>query len=264
MKYKSQKRIVITGGAQGLGRATALRFARDGWKVLIADVLEDAGLSTADDINSAGGQAIFQPCDVRSEASFESLLATCQQQWGGVDVLVNNAGVASSGSIEKEPMDNWRRVMDINTLGAVRGCKVFTPAMKAQGGGHIVNIASIAGINCTPYMASYNVSKAAVIALSETLRWELKKSYIGVTAVCPALFPTALTDSVVGGNPKVIAVINQGMNQSELSAEDIADSIYRAVKRNQFMLLPHKSTRWQWRLKRLSADLYQWFFSRMA
>ena len=136
--------------------------------------------------------------------------------------------------------------------------------MNSWGGGHIVNIASIAGITCTPCMASYNVSKAALIALSETLRWELKKSHIGVTAVCQALFPTALTDSVVAANPKVIAAINHGMNQSGLSAEAIAERIYLAVQRNQFMLLPHKSSRWQWCLKRLSADLYQWFFSRIA
>jgi short-subunit dehydrogenase len=112
-------------------------------------------------------------------------------------VLVNNAGIASFNGIHKESMASWQRMLDINTLGAVRGCKVFAPALKKQCGGHIVNIA---GISCTPDMISYIATKAVVITLSETLRWELKSANIGVTVACPSMFKTGLADSADAKN----------------------------------------------------------------
>lgn len=259
-----KKRIVITGAAQGLGKAIALRFARDGWKIAVADVLEEVGEATVAEINNTGGEAFFQCCDVREEGDFIALRERCQQHWDGVDVVVNNAGIASAGPIYRETVESWQRVLAINTIGPAMGCKTFTPVLKGEGGGHIVNIASIAGIACNPIMSSYNASKAGVIALSETLRWELKRDNIGVTVVCPALFKTALTDSMEGVSDKLLAGVNAGMAKSTISADDIADMIYRAVQKNQFMLLPHRATHPMWWLKRLSPDLYQWFVSRFS
>ncbi|ARN76425.1 short chain dehydrogenase [Oceanicoccus sagamiensis] len=262
MPYISQKRVAITGAAGGFGRAMALHFASLGYKVAVADLNKEMGKATVEAIIGAGGDAFFQSCNVCEEADLQALLASCQQQWGGVDVLINNAGIASSAPIHKESMENWEKLFQVNTLGVVRGCKVFTPAFKAQGGGHIVNIASIAGISCTPMMAAYNSSKAAVIALSETLRWELKRYLIGVTVVCPSMFKTGIVEGSLTENNHAKASMQAVAEQSSISAEDIAVMVARAVERNQFMLLPHRSTHWLWWLKRLSPDFYQWFSAR--
>ncbi|MFT5888597.1 MAG: NADP-dependent 3-hydroxy acid dehydrogenase YdfG [Zhongshania sp.] len=256
------KRVAITGAGGGLGRAMAIRFAEQGWKVAIADINATAMQECFDTVIGHSKDSFIQHCDVRQEADFEKLLTKCNERWGGVDVLVNNAGIASINSIHKESIDSWQRIVDINTLGAVRGCKVFVPALKKQGGGHIVNIASVAGISCTPHMSSYNTTKAAVIALSETLRWELKSANIGVTVVCPSMFKTGLADSSGVENGKIKGNLEKMMAASKLSADDIAESIYTAVQKNTFMLLPHKSSRWLWWLKRLSPDLYQYYMSR--
>ncbi|MFQ3200271.1 MAG: short-subunit dehydrogenase [Zhongshania sp.] len=137
--------------------------------------------------------------------------------------------------------------------------------VKKQGGGHIVNIASIAsiaGISCTPHMSSYNATKAAVIALSETLHWELKSANIDATVVCPSLFKTGLANSSGVENVKIKENLEKVMAASKLSADDIAESICTAVPKNTFILPPHKSSRWLWLLKRLSPDLYQYCMSR--
>ncbi|GMG86703.1 SDR family oxidoreductase [Biformimicrobium ophioploci] len=258
------RRVAITGASGGLGRELALCFARQGWRVAVADVREAEGEAVVGELRTLGADAFYQHCDVREETDFETLLAACEQHWDGVDVLVNNAGVASTGRIERESLESWQRLLDINTLGVVRGCKVFAPAMKAQGGGHIVNIASIAGIASSPKMSSYNASKAAVISLSETLRAELSGDNIGVTVVCPHLFRTGLLDSMLTTSERAKAGVGKAMEASPLSAADIAQMIYRAVQKNKFMLLPHRATHWMWWLKRLSPSLHQWFSARTA
>ena len=265
MRDFNNQSIVITGAGSGLGKATALRFARAGWSIAVADLNQKRGEVTVDEITLLGGTAFFQRCDVAKLEDIQALHEACEQRWGGVDVLVNNAGIASSiGPIDHVSMEEWQRIIDINLMGVVRGCHVFSGPMKKRGSGHIVNIASIAGITSTPLLASYNAAKAAVIALSETLRWELKDKNIGVTVVCPALFPTNLTESIQVSGGVQQAMVKKEMAKSKLSADDIAGAIYDAVLVNKFMLLPHKATRLQWWLKRLSPDMYQWFYSRQT
>ena len=252
-----QRRVVITGAGGGLGRALALAFARRGWKIAICDVNATGLQATAARISDHGVDVLVQECDVTSDHDIEQLRDTCVRKWGGIDVLINNAGVASMGAIHREPLSRWQRLIDINLLGVVRGCKTFVPLLKEQSGGHIVNIASIAGIANTPYMAAYNATKAAVISLSETLQPELKSSNIGVTVVCPAMFKTGIAEGSEIGNPKLKRALEEQMENSPISADDIALQVYRAVEQNQFLLIPHKASRWQWRLKRLSPSLYR-------
>ena len=139
------KRVFITGGASGLGRALALRYARDGWRVCIADLNDERGASTRTELAAAGAvEALYRHADVTSEADLQAIADELARVWGGLDVLINNAGVAQAGAIEDVSLSDWEWILNINLLGVVRGCKVFTPIFKRQGSGHIVNIASMA------------------------------------------------------------------------------------------------------------------------
>lgn len=244
------QRIFITGGASGLGRALALRYAQEGARVCIGDINPDIGQTTEQEICEAGGEGLFLPCDVRRIADLEKVRSELEQRWGGVDVVVNNAGVATAGSIEDSTLADWEWILDINVLGVVRGCKVFTPLFKQQGQGVFVNVASMAGLMLAPMMDSYNVSKAGVIALSETLSMELRDDGIQVCCVCPSFFQTNLTEGMRSDLPGIQQNIAKLMKRSELSAEDIAEQIVKAVNDGEFWVLPHQRERRLWKLKR--------------
>ncbi len=253
------QRVFITGGAGGLGRAIALRYAREGARVCIGDINPVLGASVVQEINRDGGEGYFVECDVRRLADLEKVCADLTAKWGGVDVVVNNAGVASAGSIEDTTMADWDWIIDINLLGVVRGCKAFTPLFKKQGSGAFVNIASMAGLMLAPLMDSYNVSKAGVIALSETLRQELRDNGVHVSCVCPAFFQTNLTSSMRSDIPGIQQNVNKLMKRSSISAEHVADDIVRSVKNKDFWVLPHVKERRLWILKRYAP----WVFDRL-
>ena len=148
-----QKRIVITGAGSGLGRALALRFARDSWRVGIADIKLDGAEETLKLVRAAGGDGFVQHCDIALEADFATLAERVQKEWQRLDLLINNAGDASSGSVEATPLKDWEWMLNINLLGVVRGCRAFVPMLLKQRNGHIVNIASFAAIASAPGMA---------------------------------------------------------------------------------------------------------------
>lgn len=247
----SANRIFITGGASGLGLAIGRRYARAGWRVCVGDVNEARGAEAEQALNELGPEALFLRCDVTREADLRAVAEELERRWGGVDVVVNNAGVAGAGRIEDIPLDDWAWILDINLLGVVRGCRVFTPVFKRQGRGHFVNVASMAGLLDVPLMSSYNATKAAVVSLSETLHNELADAGIGVTVVCPSFFKTNLHESTRTDDPGLQVVLQRLLESSNLSADDIADMIFRAVAARRFYLLPHVKGRRTWRLKRL-------------
>ncbi|MCK0154749.1 SDR family oxidoreductase [Alcanivorax sp. S6407] len=254
---QNSQRILITGGASGLGRAMAEAWARDGARVFIGDVNEERGRETVQALSALPGTVEFQYLDVRDPASFNQAREWLEQNWGGLDVLVNNAGVAAAARIDRGDMADWDWIFDINVKGPVRGCKVFVPMMKRQGHGHIVNIASLAGLVNAPAMASYNVTKAGVISLSETLRNELSIHNIHCTVVCPGFFRTNLHESVRSPEPGMIEMVDKLLSSDELTAGQIADMIKQAVARNQFLLIPHKSARRAWFIKRFVPALFR-------
>ena len=167
------KRVLVTGGASGLGRALALQYAARGCRVCITDLNDGSGVAVCAELKALGVQALYLHADVTSEQDLQNVRDQLVQHWGGLDILVNNAGVAAAGAFEDISLTDWDWILNINLLGVVRGCKVFVPLFKQQRGGHIINIASMAGLLDVPQMASYNVSKAAVVALSGTLEQEL-------------------------------------------------------------------------------------------
>lgn len=255
------KRIFITGGASGLGRALAERYSRAGWRVCIGDVHEARGAETL----AALRDGHFLRCDVTQDGDLDAAAAWLQENWGGVDVVVNNAGVAIAGSITEVPLADWQWIVDINLFGVVRGCRAFTPVFRKQGSGHFVNIASMAGLVHPPMMSAYNATKAAVVALSETLRVELEPDHIAVSVVCPSFFRTNLTETLRVGNPDVKRMTHSLVNKAARSADEIAEKVYRGLERREFRVLTHRDGKAGWLLKRfLPWSLYIRMFARQT
>ncbi len=256
-------RIFITGGASGLGRALAESYSRAGWRVCIGDLNEARGTETAAALAALGPEGHFLRCDVTRDGDLEAAARWLEESWGGVDVVVNNAGVAVSGGVADVSLADWQWAVDVNLLGVVRGCRVFTPVLRRQGGGHLVNIASMAGLVHPPMMSAYNATKAAVVALSETLRLELAGDRILVTVVCPGFFRTNLAESLRASDPAIEGVTRALVVRSRRSAPEIAELVRRGVERGQTHVLTHADGRAAWMLKRfLPFPLYLKFLAR--
>ncbi|ALT00271.1 SDR family oxidoreductase [Lacimicrobium alkaliphilum] len=252
---QDKKRLVITGGGSGLGRALALRWARQGAAVCITDRDGEAADKVAEEVNLAGGESISVQADVTSEADWLTVLEQVQQHWGTLDILINNAGVATAGDFETESIEQWQWILDINLLGIVRGCQTFAPLFKQQGHGQMINVSSQAGITHLPSMGSYNAVKAAVIAFSETLRLELAPDNIQVSVVCPSFFKTNLDKSMRTAQPHFKAKVGRYFDRATLSAEQVSDYVYQSAQTDAFMVLPHKEGRKAWYMKRFLPNL---------
>jgi NAD(P)-dependent dehydrogenase (short-subunit alcohol dehydrogenase family) len=212
-----QNRIMITGAGSGLGREIALRWAREGWRLALSDV-NDAGLQeTLKSVREAGGDGFVQRCDVRDYSQLTALAQACEEKFGGIDIIVNNAGVASGGFFNELSLEDWDW--------------------------QIINIASMAALMQGPAMSNYNVAKAGVVALSESLLVELSEQEVDVHVVCPSFFQTNLLDSFRGPTPAMKAQVGKLLESSPISASDIAEYIYDRVAQGEFMILPHEQGR---------------------
>lgn len=255
MERSGSKRVLITGGASGLGKALALKYAAEQHHVAIVDLNDTRGEETLEELKQNGVDTFYKQCDVRKLDSTTQAVKAVQKRWGGIDIMINNAGVAAGGPFDWISSEDWEWVMDINFFGVLRGCQAAVPVMKDQGSGHIVNIASMAGLLNPPGMSNYNVSKAAVISLSETLVAELEPHGIGVTCVCPSFFKTNLGESMRSPDQTTTAKLDKLVEgSSDLSANDIASMIYAAVETNQFLTMPHEKARAAWEYKCQSLD----------
>lgn len=237
-------RVLVTGGASGLGKAIATRFAASGARVLITDVNQLRALPLPE------GDVTFRHLDVREESNWQAAMEWCQSTWGGLDVLVNNAGVAAAGRIERVELADWDWILDINLKGTVLGCRTAVPVFKKQGSGHIVNVASMAGLLNPPGMVSYNTSKAAVIALSDTLRMELAPYGVHTTVVCPGFTPTNLAEGLRSPDKALADAANRLISKGTISADDVAEQVVAAVQSRRFMVLTHEAGRRAMVLKR--------------
>ncbi len=248
---ENKKRVFITGGASGLGLALANQYAAEGYAVAIGDINDEAGMSLAAEIaNKHSVDCSYYHCDVTQISDFERVAQDLKDKWNGVDVVINNAGVAASAAIDKGTLEDWDWIININLLGVVRGCKVFTPVFKAQGSGYFINIASMAGIVFLPYMSSYNATKSAVVALSETLKMEFYDSGIGVSVVCPSFFKTNL-DASMRSSEKMKNVVRNLFDRSPISAEDVAKMIYKGQQTSEFFIITHSKGRTAFWMKKL-------------
>ena len=251
----TQQRILITGAGSGLGLALAQQLARGGAKIACVDIDEARAKEAAASLTGDGHWAA--KADIAKYDDWAAVAARTEAEWGGVDVLVNNAGVSSGGNVADTTLDDWQWMLDINLLGVVRGCKAFIPMLTATANhGRIVNIASFAGIASAPGMAAYNVAKAGVISLSESLRAELDDAGIGVTVVCPAFFKTNLLETFRSPSPAQKAMVEKFMTRSHVTADDVAADIVAAMHDDKFLVITHKGARRQALMKRIMPELY--------
>jgi NAD(P)-dependent dehydrogenase (short-subunit alcohol dehydrogenase family) len=256
MRRFPKKRIFITGGGSGLGRSLALEFASRGWRVAVGDIHSTRAAKTSEMVCRAGGDPLDFHCDVTVPEDLESAANTLRKTWGGIDILVNNAGIAVVGEMDKIPLDKWEHILATNLKSVIYGCRTFVPHMAAQGGGHIVNVASNAGIASLPEMGPYNLTKAGVISLSETLRIELAARNIGVTVLAPTFFKTRLMESFYSPDDRQCRLANRFFDKSHCTANDVACRTWYAVRRNRFYVIPQFDGKLVWLAKRLAPELY--------
>ncbi|MCP5477150.1 MAG: SDR family NAD(P)-dependent oxidoreductase [Lysobacterales bacterium] len=249
------QRVLVTGAGSGLGRELALCYARRGDRVACVDLYADRADETVRLLPGGGHLALV--ADVGSDAAMAALKAQVMGAWSGLDVLVNNAGIACGGECARTSAAEWQRTININLMGVVRGVREFVPMMEAQGSGRVINVASFAGLAGAPGLGAYGVSKAGVVALSEGMRAELQPKGIHVSVLCPSFFKTNLLQSFQGENDVPLKhVAAKLMESSPINAADVARYTIEESERGRFLLLPHKDTRIRWWLKRWMPGLY--------
>ncbi len=251
------KTAVITGAGSGFGRELSLAFAELGWKVACADINITRAEETAQIVSNSGGQAVAIQCDVRKSEEVETLAGAVFTRWNSADIIINNAGVPVIGIMEKIPVDDWKYEIDVMLMSVIYGCRTFIPYFKKQGWGHIVNTASAAGICCLPEMGPYNATKAAVIALSETLRSELKGYNIGVTVACPTFFKTNLMDQARYTDDHQLKMADAFFNKYSFGTiESVTKKTMKAIQKNKLYVIPQPDAKIFRFLKRMTPQIH--------
>ncbi len=257
------KVAVVTGAASGIGLALARRFAGERMRVVLADVeraaLDKATTELADEFGADDVLGVLT--DVRDDEAVDALAAAAFERFGTVHVLCNNAGVGVGGLTWTVPADRWRWAVEVNLLGVTRGIRAFVPRMIEQGEGHVVNTASAAGILTGPAMAPYFATKHAVVALSESLYFDLQltTSAVGVSVLCPEWVRTNIADTernrpadvapaepaAVPGidvDPEMVRALIQGLIDGGIDPREVAAQVVDAIRTGRFWVLTHPTT----------------------
>jgi NAD(P)-dependent dehydrogenase (short-subunit alcohol dehydrogenase family) len=251
MKELRGKVAAVTGAASGLGRAMALAFADEGMNVALGDVADAS--DTFAQVERRGVSALSMKLDVSNAREVEAFAELIDRDLGGAHVVCNNAGVSPLGAAWEMSYGDWQWILGVNLWGVIHGVRAFVPRLLARNEGHIVNTASVAGLISPPGTAAYNVTKHAVVALSETLYHDLREraAAVGVSVLCPAYVPTGIADSErnrpAGVEPTVKtketlareAMLRKAVSSGRLSADDVARAVVQAVKEERFYVLTH-------------------------
>jgi NAD(P)-dependent dehydrogenase (short-subunit alcohol dehydrogenase family) len=254
------KVAVITGAASGIGLAMAWRFASEGMRLALADIERPALQRAGDDLRGRGAEVLTVPTDVSLADEVDALAATTLEHYGDVHLVCNNAGVGSRGLPMAElPRRDFDWVLGVNLFGVIHGVHAFLPHLRANDTGHIVNTASVSGLYHHPGMGPYNASKAAVVALSETLRFELaaEGSRVGVSVLCPGWVRTNISTSdrnrqerfaySLGTDQMTRVAVHKARRREQMATvaadpADIADQVCEAVTANRFYIITHPSS----------------------
>ena len=256
MDTLSGKVVVVTGGASGIGLGLGHAFAGAGAKVVLADI-EEGPLDAAVAGLPASAEAVGVVCDVRDPAAVDALAKTTLDRFGAVHVVCNNAGVVAGGPSWEVPADRFRWVVEVNLIGVANGIRSFVPHLIAQGEGHVVNTASAAGLATGPGMASYFATKHGVVALTETLAFDLAMAGVtgvGCSVLCPEFVSTRIHEAERNLPPEVVrppedteavaqmrAMFNTFVETGMPPAE-VAAKVVDAVRTRTFYVLPHETT----------------------
>jgi NAD(P)-dependent dehydrogenase (short-subunit alcohol dehydrogenase family) len=246
------KVAAVTGAASGLGRAMALAFASKGMHVALADV-DEGGLQETRDLLPQHVRAMTMRVDVSSAGEVEAFAQRTVAELGAVHVVCNNAGVSPLGAVWENTVADWQWILGVNVWGVIHGVRAFAPRLIAQNEGHIVNTASVAGLISPPGSGAYNVTKHAVVALSESLYHDLRerRSAVAVSVLCPAYVPTRIVDSE-RNRPRDLpaaqksketlareAMLRKAVSSGKVSADQVAEAVVAAVKEERFYILTH-------------------------
>jgi len=244
------KRAFITGGASGLGLELARALAREGWTLGLFDIEPSRLASAEESLTASGAKVLAYPGDVTHTDELVVAVNSFAAVANGLDLMINNAGVACAGSLLETSLDDWRWIVDINLLGVVNGCRAGVPHLQRVGGGILLNIASAAAFVSAPFMTPYNATKAAVLSVSETLCAELASSGVQVSVAMPGFMQTDLL-ATARGPERERGIAEQLMRNSNYTAAACAvDILSAAGKRELYIVLPN-AMRKVWRFKRL-------------
>jgi NAD(P)-dependent dehydrogenase (short-subunit alcohol dehydrogenase family) len=251
---------IVTGGASGIGRALCEALARRRCQVIVADMQSDLAAEVADTITRTGGNARAARLDVTDRAAFHDLVRDAQSRVGRLDYLFNNAGIYIAGNAEHYGTEDWTRIIDINLCGVVHGVQVAYPLMMAQGYGHIINTASMAGLLSGPGAIGYATTKFAVVGLSRALRAEACRAGVRVSVLCPGVIRTPLLEG--GGkygrqleNVSPAEQQRQWESLKPMAPEVFARQVLDAVARNEAVIIVPRWWRLLWWLARVSPAL---------
>ena len=253
------KTAVLTGGASGFGLECARIGARLGMNLVLVDVQQDALDKARAELEAQGVQVLAQRVDVSNAEQMQALAKAVEQRFGAPNFVFNNAGVAAGGLVWENTLEDWQWVMGVNLWGVIHGVRLFTPMMLAAAEkdpsfqGHIVNTASMAGLLTPPNMGIYNVTKHAVVSLTETLYQDLKlvTDQISASVLCPYFVPTGIHHSernrpanLAADKPTKSQLIGQAMSEKavssgKVSAADVAQKVFDAITADQFYVYSH-------------------------
>src|SRR5262245_21844242 len=250
MEQLRGKTAVITGGASGMGRAFADRFAAAGMRVVLGDIEEPALARAVDELKAAGAEAMGVRTDVAELADVETLRDRALDAFGVVHVVCNNAGVAG-GSVIDSPIEAWRWVLGVNLWGVIHGCHTFLPLLLEQDEGHVVNTASIAGLAGAAGLGVYCTTKFGVVGLSDSLFQDLaaRESNVGVSVLCPGFVNTRIFESHRNMPDPVPSAVPPDPGTDEVTRTvvwfgippaDVAELVLAAVREKRFFVLPHE------------------------
>jgi NAD(P)-dependent dehydrogenase (short-subunit alcohol dehydrogenase family) len=244
--------VVVTGGGGGIGAALARAFAARGARVVLADVDENAMAAVAEPLRAGGTDVLCVPTDVGEREQVEALAAAAVQRFGAVQLVCNNAGIGVFGDLASATHNDWVYTMRVNFWGVVHGVEAFVPRFLAQGTGHVVNTASMAGLVGMQWLGVYCASKFAVVGLSEALHRELVPRGIGVSVLCPMIVrtdidansirnrPAALRDA---GAPEVAVGTPPPMAGGVIEPDEVAPRVLRAIERGDLYVFTHPEQR---------------------
>ncbi|WP_032881174.1 SDR family NAD(P)-dependent oxidoreductase [Acinetobacter sp. WC-323] len=257
-KPSQQAFAVVTGAGSGIGRSFALELAKRGGTVVCSDINLDAAKETVALIEALGAKAFAVKCDVGNAKQVEKLAEQAEQLMQHPTTLViNNAGVGLGGKFDETSLEDWKWVSDINLWGVIHGCHYFVPKFKQLGRGAIINVASAASYTAAPEMTAYNVTKAGVRALSETLSAELRKHNIKVNVLCPTLVPTNI---IKNGKVPHKGILDYALTNLAFTTSDkVAKLTLDRLDKNELYTIPQIDAKLFWLMKRTAPNLYAKF-----